>query len=776
MVIRFLALTLALQSAQTAQVPVSIEEYLKLKGLGAVRVSPAGGAVAFTMTEAVMEVNEYRTRLYIWRPGQGATVATNDARELDTPRWSKDGARLAFIAAGSRDGSAEDAIPQVWLLSTSSGGAATQLSNLPGGAVDFGWASDSSIYVLTRNKSQGVGEFWKIDVPGGAAEYAWGGDPGIREMAVSPDGRSIAFSAYAGASGDRPTYDLKLLNLETRRVRQLTNRRGSEVAPVWSPDGRTLVFQAPQNPDIVGTQTELFRVTAAGGTPQLLTGAFDRTIIAHDWPAGGDPIFTAALGAYTHLFALRETGAVEALTSGAFNYSSFDAAAPGAPVYAVRESAGEAQELWRVDGPRIDQLTNLNARTARWKLGGQEVVRWTAPDGLSVAGLLIYPADFEPGLRYPLLVSPYPGPSGRARDVVHQRHGFQLFAAQGYAVLIPNVRGSAGYGERFAVASRKDIAGGDFVDLMAGVEHVIGMGVADPSRLAIYGDGYGAYLTSWSIAQTPRFDAALSMYGVSDAKSESAQPAWREPELLSAAGFEGLEADLARSAVGLARNVQTPLLLIDSAGSSTSAAPAYQLYRALSDLGREVDYVTYPTEGRALGEPQQQVELFFRQLRWFDRYLKFGGADLFDFYLTHEWVPGRNGWRLRVTSVDTRAEYADTLPAAGRYLEVALTVQPDTAAVMDGTIRGLELDLGSAVRLVARDGTTRPAAGTVADFLGRRRLMTEAMATISVPLPQRGPPTGLILTLAFEIPEHAGEYRLLVNEFGPVRIWVPGPD
>ena len=159
----------------------------------------------------------------------------------------------------------------------------------------------------------------------------------------------------------------------------------------------------------------------------------------------------------------------------------------------------------------MDRLTELNSRTRRWKLGRQEVIRWTAADGLAVEGLLVYPADYEDGRRYPLLVNPHGVPSSRTRDVLHQFHGYQLFAAQGYAVLAPNFRGSTGYGESFGTANRQDLGGSDFTDLMGGVERAVELGIADSTRLGIYGDGYGGYMTNWVISQTRRFKAAISM-------------------------------------------------------------------------------------------------------------------------------------------------------------------------------------------------------------------------------------------------------------------------
>jgi dipeptidyl aminopeptidase/acylaminoacyl peptidase len=760
MLLPFLLLLISTQATRAPQPPVTIEAYLALKRLSDVQVAPQGRAVAFALAAADLEENEYRTELYVWRPATGARPAAPGFDDVRSPRWSYDGDWLAFVTRGP----AADGAPQIWLLPFFTGEPSLQLSSLPGGVLDYGWAPDGSIYALTVSSETSAREIWKVLVPGGTAELIWAGDPGIREFAVSPDGQAIVYSTNgSGSAEDYLNYDLRILEIEAGDTRRLTSRPGPEVAPLWSPDGHTIVFRAPQDPSSTHSQMELLSVPAAGGTPRLLTDSFDRSVIEHSWARDGRLLFTAAVGANTHLFALRENGAIESITRGDVSIRSFDPASADDAVYAVRESATGADELWRIVEGEAERLTELNAGTGDWTFGRQQVIQWQAPDGLNIEGLLVYPTDFEEGQRYPLLVHANGGPGTRVRDVLAGSGNHQLFAAQGYAVLLPNPRGSSGYGEDFATARRIDLAGGDVVDLIAGIDAVIEIGVVDPRRLAVYGSGYGAEMVTWTLTQTARFGAAVAVF--------------ERPESPTRPSGAALTPD--RSATANVASINTPLLIIDGSDDFESLVPHTQpleLYRALRDGGRPVEYVDPSVAGASPRTPRRQIDLFFRQLRWFDRYLKLGGADRFAFYLVGERAPGPSGWELQVESAAPRTDYTGMRPESGRYLEVDLTLQPADSAVRNRTARGLSLDLVTGLSLLLPDGTLRRLVGTATEVLGKETLILGTPEPLSIPTSQVDGATSLAFRLAFEIPDGAGEYRLLVEGFAPVRIWVPAAD
>ncbi len=669
--------------------------------------------------------------------------------------------------------SGDGVVPRLWLLSrTSNEPRAT--AELPAAVIDYGWAPGGLIYTLIGNASGGAREVWRIEAAQGESERVWGGDAGIRELAVSPDGEAIVFSSNAtGLDTDYLNYDLRILDVGSGRTRTLTSRAGSELAPLWSPDGGMILFLAPQDPTLAHSQTELFSVPATGGTPQALTESFDLTVIDFRWPAGGDVLFSAAVGAHTHLFAMRASGAVEQLSGGAYNIGAFDATSGGSAIYAIRESAEEADELWRIEVTEVKRLTTVNERARRWRLARQELLRWTAPDGLSNEGLLVYPAGYVEGRRYPLLLNPSGGPWGRARDVLNQAGSYQLFAAQGYAVLAANVRGGSGYGESYATASRTALAGGDLVDLLAGLDRVIEMGVADSTRIAIYGGAdseYAAHLTSWAVTQTSRFQAAVVLSGMGIEPASTAEGTIERHARIGAQYVEALKEE--RPLVDASRAVLTPLLIIEGASPTLVSHPRL-LYSALRDQRLPVALVELPGQAGAGSGPQTRRDLFFRQLRWFDQYLKFGGANLVDFYMLDEPVPGPGGWQLRVTRAQPRGPYMAVEPAEGRYLEVVIEFEPSEAAVHEGRLESLVLNLAEDLSLLAPDNTSRSFAGTVTEIFGRETLILGSPSPITVSPPEAGAAPKLTFHLAFEIPAGSGEYRLLHEGFGPVRIWIP---
>jgi dipeptidyl aminopeptidase/acylaminoacyl peptidase len=740
-----LASVLLLAAAQSSDLPLTVERYQELHRLFDIAVSPNGDRIAFSAMSADTEANEYRVALYVWSE-RGRRRLAPDLTNAYAPRWSPDGSRLAFLSAGRQTDTGPNKT-RLWILRPSTSTAAAPLGDLPGDVVEYVWAADNSIFALVASDA-GEREFWKIGVTDETAEYLWGGRPGIRDMALSPDGRTIAFSSSESVTDQGySSYDLALLDLASKRTRQLTNRAGSEVGALWSPDGSTIVFRAPQSPAQLHSQSDLFAVDVARRSIRNLTESFDRTVLAHHWPAAGDLLFTAAIGTRSHLFALRTGGPVELISGDRYNISDFEAASSGTTIYAVRESATEAAEIWRLGSPGNVKLTNLNEVARTWRLGNHEIIRWRAPDGLSVEGILIYPTGYEAGQRYPLLVDADGGPLNRVLDILDQPSPYQLFAAQGYAVLAVNYRGSEGYGAEFGSAARVGLAGGDYRDLESGIDHVIDLGVADPGRIAIFGGArtvYGAHLATWSITQTSRFKAAVASYDV--------------PEQFATAGI---------------RLAPTPFLLFEGE-AHTLVSRSQRLYNALSELGRTVERADLPGGGTRW-TPRDRTEIFFRQLRWFDKYLKFNGADLFDFYLVGEWVPGPGGWQLRVDDAVPRTDYSGLRPSAGRYLEIALTLEPSEAALSEGTLQDFQLDPSTAIALIGPDSTAQQFAGTVTQLFERETLV------MGVPSPIRitatgpaGAPTALATRLAFEVPEAAGEYRLSVTGFVPVRIWVAG--
>jgi dipeptidyl aminopeptidase/acylaminoacyl peptidase len=732
------------QSAATiADAPPTLESYLGLKRITVVEASADGRSVAFVVHGADSGSDDYRSTLYVWERRAGAQPIASAFHDVRSPKWSPDGEWLVFVAtnpAAPGDGSRD----QLWALPRFSD-EPLHLSEITGRVIDFGWAPDGTLLILVESEQGEARGFWRLQIREGEAEQLWESDPGIRDMAVSPDGRMIAYSSNGRATPDNfLNYDIWLLDIEGASTRRLTTRAGPEVAPVWTPDGSGIVFRAPQSTQSLHSQIELFRVSDTGGAPQMLTGAFDRSVIEHRWPSEGDLLFTAAIGTYTHVFELQMSGAIEQVLGGAYNFGPFDARGVGTTISA------------------------LNADVGFWRPGRQSVIQWTAPDGLAIEGILVFPADFTEGDRYPLLVNPSRGQGMRARNVLAAVQGYQPFSAQGYAVLTANVRGSIGYGESFLTARRNDLAGGELADLMTGVDYVIELGIADSTRVAVFGNDFAGYTATRAITRTQRFKASIASFNAAPPTSASRDGSDLAVILSADAGLEGFGYE--DSPLRNTERVRTPLLVIDAADASSILADrARQMYRSLTDLGREAAYLDLIDAADSDPGPLLYADIFFRQLRWFDRYLKFAGADIYDFYLVGEWVSGPNNWQMSVRSAFAGASYSGIEPPEGRYLEVALVFRLDPDARRPGA---LEFDPTAAVSLVdANGGQLRPA-GTVARLIGSEILVNDSTTVVSVPSPQAA--SAVSVRLAFQVPDPAAEYRLRIAGFAPVRIWIPG--
>ena len=273
------------------------------------------------------------------------------------------------------------------------------------------------------------------------------------------------------------------------------------------------------------------------------------------------------------------------------------------------------------------QVTRVNEDLPKAPLGKTSVVRWKSSDDFEVEGLLTCPAGYKEGTRCPLLVISHGGPPMAFTQTFIGSPGsypIAAFAERGYAVLRSNVRGSTGYGKAFRYANYGDWGGGDFRDMMAGVDHVIALGVADPERLGIMGWSYGGFMTAWAITQTHRFKAASIGAPVTDLVSlnGTADMATFVPDYFGGESWEKLDAYIRHSPVFQAKGVTTPALM--QHGTLDTVVPLSQgqeFYNALVRQGVEVRMLLYPRSGHGLRESKFVLQSMQENLAWFDKYL-----------------------------------------------------------------------------------------------------------------------------------------------------------
>jgi dipeptidyl aminopeptidase/acylaminoacyl peptidase len=808
----FLVLMIALLQlmADAPKHTVTIEDLLSLKIPSAPQISPDGRQIAFVLTEPDFKESKFHSHIHVVSVDHGAPRAfTNGVDNESVPRWSPDGKWLAFLsqrktkAAGKDEDDdeddAKDKPKQVWII-PSDGGEAQKLTDADEGIMSYEWMPDSRaiVYLAKEPHPKPVKEIkkkdkkikidsviedeekfrkqiWIIDLDKKKARKVIDGDYGIAEIKVSPDGKTVAYATnYTGKEDDEKKFDIWAASMADGRAWQITKRPGGERQPRWSPDGRSIAFVATVDPNVNYSQHDIFIVPADGGEPRNVTADFDHAVSSITWPAKGHDIyFSADARTYNHLFKVDPTnGKVEQITHGDKVFGSFDVASNGNQLVSTVEDAVSSPDVWISTSGAGDGkvLTQLNPQVAKFKQGRQEVIRWKSVDGWEIEGILVTPPDYQPGRKYPFLVAIHGGPYGRTLNTLRQYYNLQVWTAQGYAVLAPNYRGSAGYGNKFGIANRGDLGGKDYRDIMAGVDHVIGLGIADPERMGVFGGSYGGYMTNWIITQTNRFKAAVSMFGIFNLItdfSNSYLPSW-EPDYLVDYYWENMDIYVKRSPFYYVKNITTPVLILHGEEDpNTFISNSKEMYRALRTLGKTVEFVRYPREEHGLREPNHRIDEMRRTLLWFDKYLKspMPGQPA-EFAVRQPVTQGQ--WELTIVSADTVSEYVGQTPK-GIFLEVILTVknktdvpEPFTLHINDTQVRD--------VRLVGESGTEIYPVGIPTNVLGERVLIAGLGQSVSVAPDKEGKPMMVPLTLTFDVPKGARPFKLRVKDFPPISI------
>jgi dipeptidyl aminopeptidase/acylaminoacyl peptidase len=274
------------------------------------------------------------------------------------------------------------------------------------------------------------------------------------------------------------------------------------------------------------------------------------------------------------------------------------------------------------------QVSRANRDIALPLIGKTEAIRWKSKDGLEIEGLLTYPANYETGKRYPLILNIHGGPTGVYGETFIGGFGpypIAALAERGFAVLRPNPRGSGGYGKDFRFANYNDWGGRDYEDDQAGVDKVIEMGVADPDRLGIMGWSYGGFMTSWTITQTNRFKAAAIGAGVTDLWSftgTSDIPGFI-PDYFGGEPWAAFTSWTKHSPITYIKNVKTPTLLLHGeADERVPVSQGYEYYNALKHQGALAKMVVYPRQHHGPNEPKFIMDIMQRHIDWMEKYVR----------------------------------------------------------------------------------------------------------------------------------------------------------
>lgn len=456
----------------------------------------------------------------------------------------------------------------------------------------------------------------------------------------SPKGDEVLFVSNREPDPDKVNNtDIFAANIRTGAVRQLTSTKGCEWMPVFSPDGSQIAYLATTRPvttiDSVAEDTQVFTIPAAGGEPRAVSRPLDRRAFSVKWDSDGRSLlFTAGDRGRTLIYRATADGKIAPLFErraqvGAFSLArdarvAFTMSAPDEPTEIYLASSSNASGSAGASG-QLQRVSSFNrAAVAPLALSEPEQFTFTN-EGFEIEGWLYRPAgSFDPARKYPLILSIHGGPHGMYGYSFNMTA--QILAARGYAVLLINPRGSSGYGQKFSDGCVNDWGGGDYRDLMKGVDAALArFPFLDAARMGVMGGSYGGYMTNWVVTQTDRFKAGVAMASLSNLISFYSTSLYQD---LIHAEFNGYPWDnfeklWERSPLAHIKKAKTPLLLIHGEqDNDVHITQAEEMYTALKMRGIETVMVRYPREGHGLREPRHREDQLTRTLAWFDRHLR----------------------------------------------------------------------------------------------------------------------------------------------------------
>ncbi len=644
--------------AQETKQAMTIEKILQLKSVSDVQISPDAKWVAYTVSEMDLKKDKSVKRVYIIPINGGEPIAiTGKNYSASQPRWSSDNKYLSFLSSRG-----EDENPQVW-VSNRLGGDAEVLTKIPQGVSGHEWSptlnklllvltdpkpeeltpdkeDDKKVkpYVIDRRqfKQDYVGyldryrnHIYLLNPGDSLATQLTFGDFDDSDPVWSPDGKKIAFVSNRTEDPDsNADTNIWVVSAEGKNsdkaLVQVTTNPIKDDSPNWSPDGKFITYRTALNAKILWYAGEKLAISpATGGQAVVLTEGLDRNISQPKFSKDGKSI----------LFLLEENGTsvlasvdnkgknLKRIISGNLSISDYDLS--GETIVPLLGYENRPNNLFTFEKNVLKELTKVNdVLLADIKKPVIEKINFKSVDGTPVEGFVVKPIDFDASKKYPTILWIHGGPTAQYDFSFDSEP--QLFAANGYVVLLINPRGSTGYGEGFCKAIFADWGNLDYQDVMSAVDYSIAQGYTNPDKLVVGGWSYGGILTNYVITKTNRFKAAMS--GASEALyranygHDHYQLTWEQELGLP---WENKEAWERISPYNDVAKIMTPTLWMG--GSDDWNVPilnSEQMYMAMKRLGRETQLIVYPGEHHGIRRPSFQKDRFERYLAWMQKYLK----------------------------------------------------------------------------------------------------------------------------------------------------------
>jgi dipeptidyl aminopeptidase/acylaminoacyl peptidase len=628
-------------NAEESKRALTIDDIFKLKRVGDPQVSPEGMWVAYTITEVDLEKDKSETRVWMAPVSGGDAIPmTAKGSSASRPRWSPDGKYLSFLS------SRNNGKTQVWNLDRR-GGEAQQLTEIPQGVRGYEWSPDGKKLLLVlqdpkpedlekdkdKKEKKKKPKPWVIDRLQFKMDYVGyldnrrthlfvfnlsdkkmtqitSGDFDDTQPAWSPDGKFVAFVSNRTEEPDANiNTDIWIVSAENKdkgnTLRQVTTNSAPDQSPAWSPNGKHIAYET-----VVDTKyysyfctTFLAMTPVKGGKPRILTRALDRNIWSPKFsPDGKAVFFMLEDSGEQHLAKVNlSSGKITRTVAGPRSVYSYSLGLEGSVAVLVSEPH-LPREIFLSKADKLQQLTFTNQKLlSELRLAEIENIHFKNKDGTEIEGFIYKPLGFKPDFRYPTILRIHGGPISQY-DVGFSSEA-QLFAANGYLVVMTNPRGSSGYGQDFSLAIYADWGNKDSEDVIAGVDFAVEKGYADPEKLGVGGWSYGGILTNAVITKSKRFKGAIS--GASQSLyianyGHDQYQNWYEVEL--GLPWENREAWERLSSFNYVQNVVTPTLFVGGEKDWNCAIlNSEQMYQALRRFRKD---------------------LYQRYLAWYDKHVK----------------------------------------------------------------------------------------------------------------------------------------------------------
>jgi dipeptidyl aminopeptidase/acylaminoacyl peptidase len=628
--------------------PMTVDDALNMVRLSNVRMSPDGKWVFFSKSELDWGKNKRRMKHFMIPASGGEAQQYIGDAGGSSFQFSSDGKYLSFKRKVDKNN-------QIFIMPLS-GGEAIQLTNHQNSVHSYKWSADASQIFFTAEEPRSEKEQKEYDLgddavfvfegPNGREEAHWRNlwifdlsskkekrltdeEFIINEFDVSPDGKRVVFAATKQETDNFFFLsELFLIDLSNSDPIRLTSNNAPESSVLWAPDGKTFVYHAPSDQDFDLTHGFLWIMNSDTGEKRKFKEPNQGGIYGLSWmPDGKSLLFNEARRTALNLYRLdiatgkitevtKVKGNLRALafskdrTRMVYSFSDFDT-----PPDLYVSSVGNLNPI---------RLTHANPWIEKELLLAKSgIIRWKSRDGMEIEGVLYVPRSSQEAKKLPLIVTIHGGPPGHFAN--RFRAVFHVFAGLGYASLGPNIRGSDSYGDDLLCALQGDVGGGEFDDVMTGIDYLIEKGIVDSDRLGVRGWSWGGILGSWVITQTDRFKAASLGAMVGSWTAESGPGLSWDLKLHYIGGAHWINPEEWRkvSSLWYVKNVTTPTLLLHGSKDLVSTPnQAMMFFHALKEIGKApVRYINFPREPHGFREPRHQRRRDIEEIRWMQKYI-----------------------------------------------------------------------------------------------------------------------------------------------------------